>query len=64
MQNLDLTKWLEMVWGALKAQDEVTRNHLLHAADMFLQDENQEADSAPACVGRQTRISLPWRTIA
>jgi hypothetical protein len=34
-----------MVWDALKAQDEVTRNHLLHAADLFLQDENQEADS-------------------
>jgi hypothetical protein len=43
--------------GCLKAQDEVTRNHLLHAADLFLQDENQEADSAPACVGRQTRAA-------
>jgi len=49
MQNLDLTRWLEMVWDALKAQDEVTRNHLLHAADLFLQDENQEADSETAC---------------
>jgi hypothetical protein len=57
MQNLDLTKWLEMVWDAPKAQDEVTRNHLLHAADMFLQDENQEADSAKVCVGRQTRAA-------
>jgi hypothetical protein len=57
MQNLDLTKWLEMVWDALKAQDEVTRNHLLHAADLYLQDENQEVDFAPAFVGRQTRAA-------
>jgi len=57
MQNLDLTKWLEMVWEALKPQDEVTRNHLLHAADLYLQDENQEVDFAPAFVGRQTRAA-------
>jgi hypothetical protein len=57
MQNLDLARWLEMVWDALKAQDEVTRNHLLHAADLFLQDENQEVDFAPALVSRQTRAA-------
>jgi hypothetical protein len=35
MQNLDPTKWLEMVWNALNEQDDVKRNHLLHAADLF-----------------------------
>jgi hypothetical protein len=53
MQNLDLTKWLEMVWGALKEQDELKRDHLLHAADAFLQNDNQDHDSALPCVDRQ-----------
>lgn len=38
MQKLDLTKWLEMVWDALKQQDELRRNHLLRVADGFLQN--------------------------
>jgi hypothetical protein len=53
MQNQDLTKWLEMVWGALDEQDELKRDRLLHAADMFLQDENQDADSAVPSLDRQ-----------
>jgi hypothetical protein len=53
MQNPDLTKWLEMVWDALNEQDEMRRDHLLHAADMFLQDENQEPDSVLPSVGGQ-----------
>ena len=53
MQNLDLTKWLEMVWGALDEQDELKRDRLLHAADMFLQDENQDADSSVPSLDRQ-----------
>jgi hypothetical protein len=53
MQNLDLTKWLEMVWAALKEQDERKRDHLLHAADAFLQNDNQLPDSAPPRLDRQ-----------
>ena len=49
MQKLDLTKWLEMVWDALKQQDELRRNHLLRVADGFLQNSGQESEvgSAP-----------------
>jgi hypothetical protein len=49
MQNPDLTKWLEMVWDALNEQDELKRDHLLHAADAFLQSDDQEPDSAVPC---------------
>lgn len=45
MQNLDLTKWLEMVWDALAEEDEKKRDSLLHTADMFLKQDNP--DSAP-----------------
>ena len=45
MRNLDLTKWFEMVWKALREQDELKRDHLLHAADAFLQKDNQDPDS-------------------
>ena len=53
MQNLDLTKLLEMVWAALKEQDERKRDHLLHAADAFLQNDNQLPDSAPPRLDRK-----------
>jgi hypothetical protein len=53
MQNLDLTKWLGMVWDALKEQDELKRGHLLHAADAFLQNDNQDPDSALSSAGSQ-----------
>ena len=29
MQNLDLTKWLEMAWDALDEQDELKRDYLI-----------------------------------
>jgi len=45
MQNPDLTKWLEMVWGALNEQDELKRDHLLNAADAFLQCDSREPES-------------------
>ncbi len=45
MQNPDLTRWLEMVWDALAEHDELKRDRLLHAADAFLQSNNQEPDS-------------------
>ena len=45
MQNPDLTRWLEMVWDALQEEDERKRTGLLHAADAFLQSEDQEPDS-------------------
>jgi len=41
MQKLDLTKWLEMVWRALKEPDELKRNRLLRAADRFLQQYDE-----------------------
>jgi hypothetical protein len=44
MENLDLAKWLEMVWEALSEQDDVKRDDLLQAAEEFLQTESQEAD--------------------
>jgi hypothetical protein len=44
MENLDLAKWLEMVWEALSEQDDVKRDDLLQAAEEFLQTENPEAD--------------------
>jgi hypothetical protein len=44
MENLDLAKWLEMVWQALSEQDDVKRDDLLQAAEEFLQTESQEAD--------------------
>jgi hypothetical protein len=47
MQNPDLTKWLEMVWDALNEQDALKRDHLLHAADAFLQSDDQEDDQEP-----------------
>lgn len=47
MQNPDLTKWLEMVWNALDEQDALKREHLLNAADAFLQNDPPEPDSAP-----------------
>lgn len=36
MRNLDLTQWLEIVRDALAEEDEVKRNGLLRAAEMFL----------------------------
>jgi hypothetical protein len=53
MQNLRLTKWLEMVWHALKERDEMKRASLLHAADRFLQNPNQDLEAAPPCGGAQ-----------
>ena len=46
MENLDLAKWLEMVWQALSEQDDVKRGNLLQAAEEFLQTEGQEPDVA------------------
>ena len=54
MQNLRLTEWLEMVWHALKERDEMKRSSLLHAADRFLQNENQELEAAPRRGATQT----------
>lgn len=45
MQNSDLTRWLEMVWGALSEQDALKRDDLLRAADVFLQGGNHKQDS-------------------
>jgi hypothetical protein len=53
MENPDLTRWLEMVWDALNEQDELKRDDLLHAADAFLQSDNQGPASALAGVDSQ-----------
>jgi hypothetical protein len=45
MQNLNLTRWLKMVREALKEKDDARRDHLLRAADEFLQNENLEPRS-------------------
>ena len=54
MQNLDLTRWLEMVWDALDEQDELKRDHLMNAADIFLQSDTQETESTPFVDGQNT----------
>jgi len=78
MQNMDLTRWLEMVWDALDEQDELKRDHLLNAADMFLQSDTQETESTPSSTARiqprsspplprpdpERRIVIPWRTVS
>lgn len=46
MPNPDLTRWLEMVWDALNEEDDRKRDSLLHAADSFLQRDDQEPGSA------------------
>jgi hypothetical protein len=53
MQNPDLTTWLEMVWDALNQEDERKRDGLLHAADAFLQSDNQLPDSTLPFVDRE-----------
>jgi hypothetical protein len=53
MENLDLAKWLEMVWEALSEQDDVKRDDLLQAAEEFLQTEHPEADVALPRAGSQ-----------
>jgi hypothetical protein len=53
MENLDLAKWLEMVWEALSEQDDVKRDDLLQAAEEFLQTESQEADGELPRAGSQ-----------
>jgi hypothetical protein len=45
MQNLNLTRWLKMVREALDEKNEAKRDHLLQAADDFLQRENLESKS-------------------
>jgi hypothetical protein len=73
MQNLDLTKWLAMVWQALNEPDEVKRNRLLRAADMFLQKDNprragrkrrKTASRSPRPTGLSTRHRNRQRTVA
>jgi hypothetical protein len=44
MENLNLTDWPEMVWDALNETDELKRDQLLHAADVFLQEDDAEDD--------------------
>ena len=43
MKNPKLTEWLQVVWDALAESDEARRTSMLHAADRFLQkqDNNQ-----------------------
>jgi hypothetical protein len=42
MKNLQLTKWLQLIWDALAEQDQVKRNHMLKSADVFLKEGNQQ----------------------
>jgi hypothetical protein len=42
MKNLELTKWLQLVWDALAEQDEVKRNDMLQNAAVFLKKGNQQ----------------------
>jgi hypothetical protein len=58
MENLDLAKWLEMVWEALSEQDDMKRDDLLQAAEEFLQTESQEADVELPRAGSQNMAAL------
>ena len=51
MNSLELTKWLLKVRDALAEQDEVRRNSMLHAADRFRKESNQQS----SCAFRTTR---------
>ncbi len=42
MKNLELTKWLQLVWDALAEQDEVKRNDMSQNAAVFLKKGNQQ----------------------
>ena len=43
MNNLELTKWLVKVRGALAEPDELKRNSMLRAADRFLKQSTQRS---------------------
>lgn len=51
-----------MVWDALDEQDELKRDHLLNAADIFLQNDTQETESTPFVDGQNTAAKLPPQT--
>jgi hypothetical protein len=57
MQKLDLTKWLEMVWRALKEPDKLKRNRLLRAADKFLQEHDEPLRTALPPLGGEKRAA-------
>ena len=42
MKNAKLTEWLQIVWDALAESDEARRNSMLHAADRFLQKQDNQ----------------------
>ena len=42
MKNLELTKWLQLVWDALAEKDEVKRNDMLQNAAVFLKKGYQQ----------------------
>ena len=42
MKNQKLTEWLQVVWDALAEADEARRNSMLHAADRFLQKQDNQ----------------------
>ena len=41
MKNLELTRWLRLVWDALSEEDEVQRNDMLQNAAVFLNEGDQ-----------------------
>jgi hypothetical protein len=42
VKNPKLTEWLQLVWDALAEPDEARRTRLLHAADRFLQKQDNQ----------------------
>ena len=51
MKTPELTEWLQIVWDALAEADEARRTSMLHAADRFLQKQ----DNHPPPVLRSQR---------
>ena len=41
MKNLELTRWLKLVWDALAEKDEVKRNDMLQNATVFLNEGDE-----------------------
>jgi hypothetical protein len=57
MQNLNLTKWLEMVWNALQETDAAKRDRLLQSAEKFLKREKRSVHGALPVLPRQRRAA-------
>ena len=59
MKNLQLTKWLQLVWDALAEPDEVKRNKILQSAGVFLKELSIVFVQREMERGRSPLVSIP-----